>query len=434
MLRFGEGSLKGVAAGIVWLALLYVFENNEYDFRDPQVVLLVSSLLRITTIYSSAEAQLSAEESSVARVIKQNQQSKTQAVSSLQWAAMLKALSSSTEQYDKILSLYENHPEVMAAQCPADDSKKSSGVGSLALGGRMKVAVRNWLYKTDARAWARIVSSTHDLPFALGPFGEHFAANLRCFLSSISPMENEPTTDIDQPLEGEPFITLDYKLILTPDGQYLLFQRICNDFDHMTAMLPIDRKKSFRCAGQDLSKLVDLIALWDQVKAHLVTRLGQAAVTDWESKLAAGSSADADLLYILNNRPAKFALSFLPTKKQEAANQHEEKEQMVCMEVETSRVEVRNAKFGYLKKSLESDIHTLSQCAKVPELIEKKMHRKEVLHLQSQSTVGQNAVKGYMEKHATIKYVGKADLVLAEVVNKRAEMAARSCDDVSGGG
>lgn len=54
------------------------------------------------------------------------------------------------------LSAYNGHPEVLA------HDHNDSGAGSIALDGRKKQGVRNWMERTSANAFVEVLRSTHD--------------------------------------------------------------------------------------------------------------------------------------------------------------------------------------------------------------------------------------------------------------------------------
>jgi hypothetical protein len=124
-LYFGEGSLRGLAAGAVFIAALLVYKNGAHDFSEPQVVTLISSLMKIPTTRKSMDVEQSREESLIARVLSQNKAAKTQAVSSWQWAVMLKALGEGVT-YNDLMDKYNNHPEVVALKGEAEDTQAST--------------------------------------------------------------------------------------------------------------------------------------------------------------------------------------------------------------------------------------------------------------------------------------------------------------------
>ena len=116
------------------------------------------SPVRIPAVYKSSEADCSKEDSLILRIVRQNQMAKTQSVSSFQWACSLKSLKSSgiNESCDVLMAKYDNHPEVRSTLSLHDTGKEDdddegdtgTGCGSIALKGRMKQGVRNFLERT----------------------------------------------------------------------------------------------------------------------------------------------------------------------------------------------------------------------------------------------------------------------------------------------
>ena len=82
--------------------------------------------------------------------------------------------------------------------------------------------------------------------------------------------------------------------------------------------MAINQKKKYRIQGADLLRLVDMICLWIQIKPHLLTRLPQTDVASMEQQVSTGPGLDSELGYILDARPPIFALSFMPSQKEQA--------------------------------------------------------------------------------------------------------------------
>ena len=132
--------------------------------------LLVLSLMKINTTLLDT-AGVSASDTTVTMIVKQNKMAKTQSVSSFQWASALLSLASGDADFDfnKLMIAYNQHPDVVSSS--NDSAGGTGGVGSIALTGRMKCGVKRWLDETCEKAWGVVSSSTHDVPFLLGPFG-----------------------------------------------------------------------------------------------------------------------------------------------------------------------------------------------------------------------------------------------------------------------
>ena len=132
-LFFSDGSQKTLAAFVVWLALLEVMRTNEHtqeEWQHPCVVSLVGSLLRLRTVFRSSTAA-DETDAAVARIVKQNVDSKVQPVSAISWAAILMTMSEGS--YEQCIARYNSHPEVQAFE-------KEHGCGGISLDGRKRQA------------------------------------------------------------------------------------------------------------------------------------------------------------------------------------------------------------------------------------------------------------------------------------------------------
>ena len=74
-LYFGDGSLKGTAAGIVWIGLMQLHKEGKHDFKHEQVKLLINSLMNIKTILLSSETSNDTTVSCMLRILRQNKAS-----------------------------------------------------------------------------------------------------------------------------------------------------------------------------------------------------------------------------------------------------------------------------------------------------------------------------------------------------------------------
>ena len=73
---------------------------------------MLKTLLQIPAIPEGADT--SNLESKVGAIARQNQNSKIAAVSSFQWATVLKGLSSDGVTFEQAMNTYKNHPDVVA--------------------------------------------------------------------------------------------------------------------------------------------------------------------------------------------------------------------------------------------------------------------------------------------------------------------------------
>ena len=430
VLYFGDGSMRGVAGGIVWLGLLYIFKKGcaTVEYSHPQVVQLISSLLRIPTVYKTMESNMSKADSAILRIIRQNQAAKTEPVTSFQWASILRSIADDTVvdtdmNFASLMDMYNMHPEV-AALTADDDQDKTSGTGSIALSGKMKVAVRNWLERCSDAAWNEVMKSQHDFPFNLGPFGEVFATNFRCFADSVVATHTADSTCDLVPMQSETYILIDWKLPLTGYAQTLLTKRMRHDFAGQTSCVPIASKKKYRKVGDELQSLCNCMALWVQLKPHVETKLPAHEVAAWEHALTIGNVKDDDLTYILEARPAMLSLGMLPSQRELAQRAVSDRDQSICVEVESQRLDVRNAKFNYLKTALERDHLTITTAKGLPAKVKIMEHRKGVQARQKQAEKGERAVLGYCNKYLKTIYISKPELAQTEVVTSRSAVVA----------
>ena len=112
------------------------------------------------------------------------------------------------------------------------------GTGSLAICGKIKYNVKNWLENTDPICWDEVSQSQHDYPFNAGPFGEAFANNTRCFKGSVCHgLHVDAASDL-QPLEGEAYLGIDHTLPMSGYAQGLLAKRLRTTFEIQTAFVP----------------------------------------------------------------------------------------------------------------------------------------------------------------------------------------------------
>ena len=136
-LFFSDGSQKTLGAFIVWIALCLAAgrESNQGTFgNDANVQALLGSLLRIRTVLKGSSGSSDDLDSAVARIVKQNLDSKVQPVSSLAWCSILTSVcDGSTGSFDSAMAKYNAHPEVRAMD-------SSGGAGPISLDNRKKQA------------------------------------------------------------------------------------------------------------------------------------------------------------------------------------------------------------------------------------------------------------------------------------------------------
>ena len=203
LLHFGDGSQRMLAAMVTWISLLLVWKRHgDEALENPLVSGLISSLLRISTVVRAADTRATPMESMIARIVAQNINSKVQPVSSFGWAGILKQMGGS---FEDAVQQYNNHPCVQAFE------RGETGVGTIALDGRKRQAVKNWVERTSPAAFEVVRKSCDDLPFSQGPFGEGFACTNLVFIGSKANLESNPVTDeTERPLPAEAYIEVSW--------------------------------------------------------------------------------------------------------------------------------------------------------------------------------------------------------------------------------
>lgn len=200
-LLFGDGSQKMLAAMTVWVAMLLVWKaHGKEGLSAPGVAGMITSFLKIGTTVRASETSGSPLESVINRIVSQNVNAKVQPISSFAWSSILRSLTGSETSFEEALTAYNRHPTVLA------HDRGESGTGSIALDGRKRQGVRNWLDRCCPAAYEEVLHSTHDLAFNLGAFGEAFSYTNSCFLTSTVdtvPVSDGPTpASVPLPEEG----------------------------------------------------------------------------------------------------------------------------------------------------------------------------------------------------------------------------------------
>lgn len=387
-LLFADGSQKTLAAFTVWLALLLVWRDFKDSIEDPHVVQLIASLLVLQTTYKSMDANASSMQSAIGKIVKQNADSKVQPVSSLTWCSILSALqddSDGTINFDTCMEAYNDHPEVRAWS----DNANETGAGSISLDRRRKRAVKNWLEKTAKDAFRIVETSTHDIPFSMGPFGESMAAYQFLFLgSTASGLAVDHTCDL-RPLDKEPFIPIDWTLPMSELAQTILFKRIVSAFNRETSMVAATSKKKYRLSMENAQSLRNMVCLFAQLYPHLQSRLPAPHCEKWLEEFSNSALHDEDMRFLLESAPASVALSMLPSSKAAAQEQAHQKEQTICLAVEKQRLDVISAQWTYFKSGLERDQVLLEKVKDVPQKIAAKLHQKRVKQTMAQAKQGE---------------------------------------------
>jgi hypothetical protein len=114
-----DGTARMLGSLMVFCAILAVAKENvaDEDYQDPMFVEMLKTLMRIPTIAEGADT--SNLVSKVSAIARQNQNSKVAAVSSFQWATVLKSLSSEGVTFTTAMDAYKSHPDVVAYSATA---------------------------------------------------------------------------------------------------------------------------------------------------------------------------------------------------------------------------------------------------------------------------------------------------------------------------
>ncbi|CAL1152126.1 unnamed protein product [Cladocopium goreaui] len=413
LLQFGDGSQKLLAAIITWICLLLTWKAHGHDaVKQPLVQSMIKSFLAIPTTVRSSDTMATPLDAMLQRIAQQNVAARVQPISTFQWASILyKFLGTSggdAETFDDMLSKYNSHPIVLA------HDRGESGAGSIALDGKKKFGVRNWIERCCPEAYQVVLSSLQDLPYLLGPFGETFAYTNMCFLTSKASLEANPDPNaVDGPLEGEGSVEVDWSLTMTPTAQTMFFQKVRAMFSRATVGIQPSQKKRYRLSQEDLIVQRNLAVL----KAKLPGELG----AELDSRFTSGTNLDADFLPFLQSRPQRIAVSMLPSYKVQAQRDAEEKQSLIHCEVQAQKEAVTTAQFKFFETALKQDQALISKVQTVPTTLKAKMHTKLVQQRQSQADAAQRAATGYQDSFLRVTSVAKSDLVMAEVTKMKSQ-------------
>ena len=218
---------------------------------------------------------------------------------------------------------------------------------------------------TCTGAHSQVQKALKDAPFAFGPWGEQLSLMKGIFLESTVPQavsENQAMT----PLQNEATIPLDWSLSLSAKAQEMLFTRIRLHFERATAIVDeVSEKRRYRMCDDDIVALRNLLCLWTQVADFLSSRMD--GFEAFQEALRNGSTVDAEFHDVMLHRPSVFALSFLPRAQVAAMDEVKKHEEVVSMEAQRQRLEVREARWKYFASALERDQETLRQVQDAPQ-------------------------------------------------------------------
>lgn len=247
-----------------------------------------------------------------------------------------------------------------------------------------------------------LLTSTHDVSWSLGPFGEVFGTYNFVFLGSSMPFESAPPMEEEtpQPLPNEASVSIDWTLPMTESAQALLFKRVLSHWNRTTSSFPVNMKKKYRLSADELQKTRNTVVLFDQLLPHLQVRMTPENVKSWQEDIAANSKRDADLQFLFNTRPSRFSLSMFPSEQEVAKKDLWDMEQKKVEAKEEQQAEVDAAQWNFFKGALKRDHDKVEQAQDAPRLVKRKLHSKQVSHRSKLAAEGDAACKGYQDWHA----------------------------------
>ena len=284
-----------------------------------------------------------------------------------------------------------------------------TGSGSLVIDSKKMFGIKHWIELTGDHAREQVCLSLKDGPFAYGPWGEGLSVLKPLFLKSVVNLTSIPQSAASLvPLDGEATINLDWALPMDAYCQGVLFQRIRLHFEKSTAIVDESQHRAkYRMNESDLMHLRNLVCVWGQVREFLSTRAPNFSELD--SALVKGNTLDHEFAQVLEQRPAQFAASFLPSAQQAAVENIKKHEEVVTLEVQKQRQELRDAKWRYFQAALQRDQEILQTVQAAPKRLDALRHRKQMAWRVEQSQIGERIVKGYLEKHLRCDLVEKVE-------------------------
>lgn len=283
------------------------------------------------------------------------------------------------------------------------------GAGSLVIDSKKMFAIKHWVECTCEGARQQVMVALRDSPFSYGPWGETLSMMKVLFLKSVQTLTAIPQTSGGMvPLEGESTITLDWTLPMDDYCQGILFQRIRLNFQKATAIVEeVQDRRRYRMTEGDLVTLRNLVCLWGQVRSFLSTRMENFGAL--QTAIENGNTSDPELGPVLEQRPHQFAASFLPTAQQAALETVKKQEEVVTLEAQKQRQELRDAKWKYFQAALSRDQAILATINAAPKRLEALRHRKQMAWKVDQSQQGERLVKAYMTRNMRTEFVEKVE-------------------------
>lgn len=114
-LQFDDGGMRGLAAFVCWMGLVYrCSKENVEELTKPGAVSLARQLLQLPTMRKTQGTDMAYEQ--IKRIIRQNVESKKMAISSFEWSEILRGMNKHGRKISvaEALELYNNSPEITA--------------------------------------------------------------------------------------------------------------------------------------------------------------------------------------------------------------------------------------------------------------------------------------------------------------------------------
>ena len=114
-LTFDDGGMRGLAAALCWVGLVYRCSNESKEaLCHPSVIALARSLLQLPTMRKSQSSDMMSEQ--IRRIIRQNVESKKMAITSFEWAEILRNMNKQGQptSVQDAIDCYNKSPEVAA--------------------------------------------------------------------------------------------------------------------------------------------------------------------------------------------------------------------------------------------------------------------------------------------------------------------------------
>lgn len=124
----------------------------------------------------------------------------------------------------------------------------------------------------------------------------------------------------------------------------------------------------------------------------------------------------------------------LPSQQELARTKAHERQQLICLTVETQRLEVRQARFNFLKAALLRDHMVIETIKEVPEKAKQLEHVKQVRQRTEQAQRGEEAVQAYVAKFLSVVYIDKPELSQEKITTATANVVMSLVNCMLSGG